>query len=63
MCPVWIYLLTNYEYYRLCVLLGGVGNWHGDSPIPQAAKGAYGGNLSTASGDHGGTIAKHDILL
>jgi hypothetical protein len=24
-CPIWSNLLTNYEYYRLCVFLDGVG--------------------------------------
>jgi hypothetical protein len=32
-------------------------------PSPHGARGANGGNLSTASGAYGENIAKHDILL
>jgi hypothetical protein len=58
MCLIWNSLPTNYEYYRLCVLLGGVGIGMMIRPAYMVQEEPVGGNLSTASGAYGGNHRK-----
>jgi hypothetical protein len=56
-CGVACLLIRNTVGCVVC-LTQRSGNWHCDSPSPHGARGACGGNLSTASGACGGNHSK-----
>jgi hypothetical protein len=62
-CLVWNGLLTNYEYYRLCVLLEGVGIGMIFHPAHMVQEGPMGETIALQAVPVGETIAKHYVLL
>jgi hypothetical protein len=62
-CPVWNDLPNSLEYYRLCVLLGGVEIGIVFHPAHMVQEGPVGETLALQAGPVGETVAKHNILL
>jgi hypothetical protein len=63
MCLIWSGLLTNYEYYKLCVLLGEVEIGMVIRLVHKVQEGSVGKTLTLQARPMGETVAKHDILL
>jgi hypothetical protein len=58
MCLILSGLLTNYEYYKLCVLLGEVEIGMVIRLVHMVQEGVCGENLNTASEAYGGNRSK-----